>query len=325
MTDRPPIARVDSVTESRNPRTVDIDTRSTLGILTALNDEDALVAPAVRAALPQLAEVVDVAAERYRAGGNIHYFGAGTSGAIGILDAAELPPTFSIDPERVVAHRPTDDAGVAREASEDDTELGLRHAASLRPEDVAIGLTASGRTPYVAAALEHARSIGAYTVLVSSRPDGPLVDTVDTHILVETGPEAIAGSTRLKAGTAQKLVLNGFSTALMIRLGKTYSNLMVDVAPTNGKLRGRALGILEEVTGLDEETCARTLAAAGGHTKTALICLLLGVAPAQSRRALAATGGRVREAIALLNDHTTEPVGSSTETRTAQTREEEPE
>ncbi|HHC08710.1 MAG TPA: N-acetylmuramic acid 6-phosphate etherase [Actinobacteria bacterium] len=296
--------RVESVTEARNPRTVDIDTLPTLDILGLLNDEDALVAPAVRAALPQLAEAVDAAVVRFGNGGTIHYFGAGTSGRIGVLDAAELPPTFSVEPHRVVAHRPggVGDDVDALEASEDDEELGRRHAEAVTSEDLVIGLTASGRTPYVRGALEAAAAKGAYTVLVSSRPDGPIADLVDVHVFVDTGPEAIAGSTRLKAGTAQKLVLNGFSTALMIRLGKTYSNLMVDVRASNSKLRGRVLRILEEATGADEQTCARVLRESDGELKTALVSLLVGTDPAASRDALKTADGHVRRAIAALSD-----------------------
>ncbi len=298
------VVRVDSVTEARNPHTIGIDTASTVEILALLNDEDARVAPAVRRALPQVAAVVDAAIDRYTDGGRIHYFGAGTSGRIGALDAAELPPTFSIDPHRVVAHRPTTGNGgeEASEASEDDADLGRAHAAEVTADDLVIGLTASGRTPYVQGALEVAKAAGALTVLVSSRPDGPIAELVDIHVFADTGPEAIAGSTRLKAGTAQKLILNGFSTALMIRLGKTYSNLMVDVHPSNGKLRGRVLAILEEASGLPEQRCARVLEQAGGDTRTALVALLAEVDVDDARAALASSGGHVRRAIVDLGE-----------------------
>jgi N-acetylmuramic acid 6-phosphate etherase len=302
--DGPSIARVDAPTEGRDPRTLEIDTMSTLSILEALNDEDATVAMAVRAALPALAQAVDVAVERYEAGGTIHYFGAGTSGRLALLDAAELPPTFSTDPARVVAHQAGGEtaARMAVEGAEDDEGLGWAAAATVREGDVAVGIAASGRTPWVLGALRAAREAGAFTVSVTASPDGPLGGAADVHVCVETGPEAIAGSTRLKAGTAQKLVLNGFSTALMVRLGKTYSNLMVDVAPNNAKLRGRILSILEEVTGADEVACARTLSASGGDTKTALVSLVTGADPLTARVALERSGRRVRAAIDALRD-----------------------
>jgi len=296
------VVRVDSVTEWRNPRTVGIDGADTLGILRMLNHEDSLVATAVAEALPALARVVDVAVDRYRAGGNIYYFGAGTSGRIAAMDAAEIPPTFSVDPGRVVAHYAGGMAARDRavESAEDDAGLGREAAAQVGAGDVAVGLAASGRTPYVQGALEAARDKGAHTVLVTSRSGGPIAPLVDECIFVDTGPEAIAGSTRLKAGTAQKMVLNGFSTALMVRLGKTFSNLMIDVAPRNAKLRGRVLSILEEVSGAPEEECARTLAEAHNDTRTALVMLLAGATPTEAREALGGSGGNVRSAIEAL-------------------------
>lgn len=294
--------RVATPTERRNPRTLDIDTRSSLEVLQLLNDEDARVAPAVRAALPQLAQAVDAAVERYQAGGNIHYFGAGTSGRMATLDAAELPPTFSADPARTVAHHAGGAFAISQAAEnvEDDPAGGREAAAEVTAADVAIGIAASGRTPFVVGALQAASEARAYTVLVSSAPQGPAVDLVDIHVFVDTGPEAIAGSTRLKAGTAQKLVLNGFSTALMIRLGKTYSNLMVDVTRHNAKLRGRVLVIVEEATGASEEECRRALDAADGDTKTAIVSLLANTDARAARAALHAANRRVREALAAL-------------------------
>ena len=294
--------RVQSPTEDRNPRTLDIDIVSTAAVLERLNDEDARVAGAVRAALPALTLLVDAAVERYAAGGSIHYFGAGTSGRLGMLDAAELPPTFSADPERTVAHHAGGAVAVdrAREITEDDPELGREAAADVRGKDVAIGIAASGRTPYVAAALATARQAGAYTALVSSAPNAPIAQDVDVHVCTDTGPEAVAGSTRLKAGTAHKMVLNSFSTALMIRLGKTYSNLMVDVRPTNAKLRGRVLGIIEEATGASEADAIAALDASGGDTKTAIVSLLSGVDAGTAQEALDAADGRARTALDLL-------------------------
>lgn len=299
--------RVDAPTESRNPRTVDIDSVPTIRVLELLNDEDARVAGAVRDALPALATLVDAAVERYAAGGTIHYFGAGTSGRIGLLDAAELPPTFSAAPDRTIAHHAggEDAMGRAREATEDDVESGRRAAAVVTRGDVAIGIAASGRTPYVQGALEAAREAGAFTALVSSAPASPIARSVDVHVVVDTGPEAVAGSTRLKAGTAQKLVLNGFSTALMIRLGKTYSNLMVDLRPSNAKLRGRVISILVEATGASEADCVAALEAAGGDLKTALVSLLAGTDAPTARGELEAAGGHVRTALGRLVEGST--------------------
>jgi len=298
----PEIVRVQAPTERRNPRTLRIDTLPTLQVLELLNDEDARVAPAVRAALPALARAVDAAVERYERGGTIHYFGAGTSGRMATLDAAELPPTFSADPLRTVAHHAGGAFAISQalENIEDDPAVGREAAADVTAADVAVGIAASGRTPYVVGALQAAGEAGAFTVLVSSAPHGPAAELVDVHVFVDTGPEAIAGSTRLKAGTAQKLVLNGFSTALMIRLGKTYSNLMVDVSRHNAKLRGRVLVILEEATGAPADDCARALAATGGDVKPAILCLLAGVEPVAARTALDQSRGRVREALAAL-------------------------
>jgi N-acetylmuramic acid 6-phosphate etherase len=287
-------------TEERNPKTLDIDLRSTVDMLRMINDEDALVAGAVRAVLPALAEAVDLGAEALRAGHRIHYFGAGTSGRIAVLDAAELVPTYDLDPSIVVAHH----AGGAQaleqpvEDIEDDEAGGAADAAVVEAGDVAVGLTASGRTPYVAAALRAAHDRGARTVLISANPEAAVVD-VDVHVAVATGAEVIAGSTRMKAGTAQKLLLNAFSTALMIRMERTYSNLMVAVAARNAKLRGRVVRILVEATGLDPQTCLAAAERAEGDCRVALVSLLAEVSVDNSRRLLAAAGGGVRRALEL--------------------------
>jgi N-acetylmuramic acid 6-phosphate etherase len=306
---------VRSPTEARNPGTVDIDTLPTPRILELLNDEDARVAPAVRDALPYLAAAVDAAVARYEAGGTVHYFGAGTSGRIALLDAAELAPTFSVDPSRIVAHQAGGNEAVWRavEGAEDDEELGSMAAAAVRAGDVAIGLTASGRTPYVLGALRAAGHAGAMTVLVSSSPEGPIAEVADVHIFVNTGPEAIAGSTRLKAGSAQKMVLNSFSTALMVRLGRTYSNLMIDVERTNAKLQGRILTILREATGASPEACALALQAADGNARTALVSLATGTDVPTAAAALEDADHRTRVAIAALraDGGTSARVGSS--------------
>lgn len=291
-----------SRTEKRNPRTVDIDKVSTLRVLELLNNEDCRVAPAVRDVLPELATAVDAAVKRYSAGGTIHYFGAGTSGRIGVLDASELPPTFSVPSYSVVAHHAGGEQAIeqAVESAEDDAELGRRSASSITAGDVVIGVAASGRTPYVTGAIEHAVEAGAFTVLISSDTAGIVDDIVDVLVFVDTGPEAIAGSTRLKAGTAQKMVLNSFSTALMIKLGKTHSNLMVDVAPANDKLRDRVVSILMEASGENEATCLSALDEAGGNTKTAVVTLITGSDVKSAEVAIKEASGSTKSAIEML-------------------------
>ncbi|MEV0425788.1 N-acetylmuramic acid 6-phosphate etherase [Micromonospora sp. NPDC050495] len=291
--------RVASPTETRNPRTLDIDRLDTLTLLRTLHAEDARVPAAVAAALPRLAEAVDLAVTALRRGGRIHYFGAGSSGRFGVLDAAEVPPTYGLPPGRFVAHLAGGDRAMtaAVESVEDSAEAGGAAAGGLTALDVAVGLTASGRTPYVAGALRAARTRGARTVLVSGNPAAPLDDLADVHIAVETGPEAVMGSTRMKAGTAQKLVLHTFSTATMVRLGRTYSNLMVDVVATNAKLRGRVLTTLVAATGVEEATARQALAAAGGDLKVAIVTVLTGTDAATARGRLDAAGGHVRRAL----------------------------
>jgi len=300
---RKPVVHVASPTETRNPRTTDIDRVSTLEVLHLINDEDQQVAVAVRTALPRLAGAVDLAVEALRQGRRVHYVGAGTSGRLGVLDAAELPPTFAVPSEWFVTHAAGGPAALLRaiEGAEDDEDAGAREMAeSVSAGDVVVGLAASGRTPYVAGALRASRERGAATVLVTANPDTPLGREVDVFVPVDTGPEVVAGSTRMKAGTAQKLVLNAFSTAIMVRLGRTYSNLMVDLVASNAKLRGRTLDILREATGLDPETCAEALTAADGELKTALVAVLGEVTPHRARAALAHTDGHVHAALAEL-------------------------
>jgi N-acetylmuramic acid 6-phosphate etherase len=295
-----PGRRVVSPTEHRNPRTTGIDIVPTEEILRLLHAEDAMVTPAVAGALPVLARVVDEVAARVRNGGRVHYFGAGTSGRIAVLDAAEVVPTFGLRPDVFVAHQAGGDRafGAAVENVEDDASLGAQDAVAVTAADVAVGITASGRTPYVAGALGAARLAGAVTVLVSSNPAAPLAGLADYVVVADTGPEAIAGSTRLKAATAQKLLLNALSTAAMVRLGRTYSNLMVSLTGTNDKLRARQLTILMEATGADEPDCRAELVRCDGDLRLALLCLLSGQEPAAAASALAAAGGSVRAALA---------------------------
>jgi N-acetylmuramic acid 6-phosphate etherase len=291
-----------SRTEERNWRTVDIDAVSTEEVLRLLNAEDATVAGAVASVLPALAVVVDEVVKRLEAGGRVHYFGAGTSGRMGVLDSAEVVPTFGLQPGIFIAHQAGGDQalGAAVEGVEDDEALGASDASPLEAGDVAIGITASGRTPYVAGALRAARSAGALTVLISSNPAAPIVALAEHAVIVDTGPEAIAGSTRLKAATAQKMVLNALSTAAMVRLGRTYSNLMASMTGINAKLRQRQLTILRDATGMADEACRAELERCGGNLRLALLCLLSGLEPGAAGAALAAAGGRVRGALSRL-------------------------
>ena len=293
-----------SPTEQRNPRTLAIDAVGTSEILQLVNNEDARVAGAVGLVIPELTKAVDAAVEAVRGGGRVHYFGAGTSGRLAVLDAAELLPTFHVPDGLVVAHHAGGMEALLRavENVEDSEEGGAADAAAVTGQDLVVGLAASGSTPYVAGALKAARAAGATTVLVTSNPDAPLAPLADVVIAADTGPEVIAGSTRLKAGTAQKMILNAFSTTLMIKLGRTWSNLMVDLVATNKKLRGRMLRILAEATGADEDACETALAAADGELKPALVHLLTGTPIAGARAALEAAHGRVATALAELGN-----------------------
>lgn len=294
---------VDSPTERRNPRTTDLDQLSTLDVLRSINAEDRLVPDAVAAALPALASAVDLAVKALRGGGRVHYVGAGTSGRLATVDAAELAPTYNAPREWFVVHH-AGGAGAMQSAvedAEDDDEAGgAALAKSASAGDFVLGLTASGRTPYVLGALRAARERGAATGLVFSNPHATGLLDIDVLIEVDTGPEAVAGSTRMKAGTAQKLVLTAFSTAVMVKLGRTYSNLMVSMRATNAKLRGRTLRILREATGLDQQECAVALDQAEGDLKVALVHLLSGVDATRAARALTATDGHVRQALLSL-------------------------
>ncbi|HET9072329.1 MAG TPA: N-acetylmuramic acid 6-phosphate etherase [Acidimicrobiales bacterium] len=304
--------RVSSPTEERNPRTLDIDAVPVLALLELINDEDATVPGVVRRVLPDLATLVEITAERLRAGGRVHYFGAGTSGRLGLLDAAEIPPTYGLASGVFVAHLAGGDDAfrVAREGSEDDDAQGEAEArAAVAPGDVVIGLASSGYTPYVRGGLRGGRAVGAHTALVTSNPGAPLAAEADTFICVDTGPEVITGSTRMKSGTAQKLVLNAFSTAVMVRTGRTWSNLMVAMVPSNRKLQGRVLRMLGQATGQDEARCEAALSAAGGETKTALVMLRAGVGAGAAREALTASDQVVAAALDRLRGREGAPAG----------------
>jgi N-acetylmuramic acid 6-phosphate etherase len=282
-------------TEARNPRTMQIDRLSTLAMLTVINEQDAGVPHAVREALSDIARAVDAIAERMHGGGRLIYTGAGTSGRLGVLDAVECVPTFSVPPGLVIGVV----AGGSRaltesiEGAEDSPEVGRAdlRALSLTALDSVVGIAASGRTPYVIGALDYAKAVGALTVAVSCNSPAPILDIAGIGIAAVVGPEVITGSTRLKAGTAQKLILNMISTATMIRLGKVYGNLMVDVQVTNNKLADRACRIIMEVTGVDYDRAAELLSACDNQVKTAIVVALLKVTPDEARQRLDANVG----------------------------------
>jgi len=288
-------------TESVDPRYSDLDTLDVAALTAAMNEAEAEVPVAVRAALPQITEAIEQIVDRVRAGGRILYVGAGTPGRLGVLDASECPPTFSTDPETVQGIIAGGPAALrdAVEGAEDDTAAGaaLVDEHLVTAADAVVGLTASGRTPYVLAAIEAARSVGALTVGVSCNAGAELSTVAELAIEVVVGPEIVSGSTRLKAGSAQKQVLNMISTVSMVRLGKTYGNLMVDVAATNAKLRVRARRLVEQIAAVDPQTADSALAASGGHVKVAAAMLVHGVDRPTAERWLADADGRLRTVI----------------------------
>lgn len=285
-------------TEKVNPATTEIDRMSPLEIAQVMNAEDAKVAQAIALELPQIARAIEEIAVRLRRGGRLIYAGAGTSGRLGVLDAAECPPTFNVAPDLVIgllAGGPIAQSQ-AQEDQEDSVEAGEADVArlNLSIEDTVVGVAASGRTPYALGALAYARGRGALTIGIACNRGIPLEDAVDIMIAPVVGPEVITGSTRLKAGTAQKMVLNMLSTGSMILLGKTYGNLMVDVQATNLKLHLRALKAVQSVTGLDKETSEDLLRRSGGEVKTAIVLGKTSLTPEQARAQLAAHNGILR-------------------------------
>ncbi|SHE25219.1 N-acetylmuramic acid 6-phosphate etherase [Actinomyces glycerinitolerans] len=289
------------ITEQRNPASADLDRMSSLEIVTVMNKEDHKVADAVQQALPQIARAVDAVVAGLRSGGRLIYMGAGTSGRLGVLDAAECPPTFRTDPNLVVGLIAGGKGAMftAVEGAEDSAELGVSdlNELQLTAQDVVIGVAASGRTPYVIGGLDRARELGATTISLACNTGARTSAHADIAIEIDNGPEVITGSSRLKAGTSQKLVLNMISTAAMVRMGKVYGNLMVDVAPNNTKLIERAERIVMAAAGCGREQARAALRAAGGHAKTAIVMVIRGVDAAQARRALDAADGFVRAAI----------------------------
>lgn len=290
-------------TEQRNPRTRGLDTKSTLEILRVLNREDQQVAVAVRRTLPQIARAVDAIVKSIRGGGRLFYIGAGTSGRLAVLDAAECAPTYGTPPKMVQALIAGGEKALrgAVEGAEDSSSNGGRDLAKagVTRRDVVVGIAASGSTPYVQGAVNWAKQKGCVTVAITSNPKSLLARAAKIAITPETGPEPIAGSTRMKAGTAQKMVLNMLSTTTMVRLGRVYENWMIHVGLINQKLRKRGARILEEAGGVGASAAEHALRQSGHDLAAALLILKTGTSPAAAKRSLSKTGGNVRQALEL--------------------------
>ena len=288
-------------TEERNERTGNIDELSTIDMIRLINDEDKKVALAVEREAERIAAAVDVIAGQLKAGGRLIYCGCGTSGRLGVLDAVECPPTYSTDPDMVVGliAGGYDAMFRAVEGAEDDRALGEKDLRDIRfgREDVLVGIAASGRTPYVLGAMAYARSLGAPVISVTCCPGSPVTEAADIAIAPAPGPEVVTGSTRMKSGTAQKMVLNMLSTGAMIKLGKVYGNLMVDVKPSNEKLIDRCRRIVCTAAEVDGETAGEALEQCGWRPKTAIVMLRLGVDAEAARKLLEDGGGRVAAAL----------------------------
>ncbi|HEY7981238.1 MAG TPA: N-acetylmuramic acid 6-phosphate etherase [Candidatus Eremiobacteraceae bacterium] len=289
------------LTEQQNPSTSDLDKLGTADLLHRINDEDRRVAWAVEREIDSIAVAVDAIAERLGAGGRLHYFGAGTSGRLGVLDASELPPTFSTASDLVVGHIAGGQRALtaAVEAAEDDERAGADEvvASNIGAADAVIGLSASGTTPYVLGALRAARRRGAIAIAVANTSGSPLCEAAQIAIVPLVGPEVLTGSSRLKAGTAQKLVLNMISTAVMVRLGKVYGNSMVDLQPVNAKLRARATRLVAQLSGSTELEAQAALIENGWRVKHAIVARVFGCSPDAAARRLAAVCGSLRKAL----------------------------
>jgi N-acetylmuramic acid 6-phosphate etherase len=288
-------------TEQPNRTASDLDLKSSIEIARVINTEDAKVATAVKAALPQVAQAIDLIAKALKEGGRLIYVGAGTSGRLAALDASECPPTFNTAPRTVqfVIAGGTKALHTATEASEDSRQLGQREMAKRKPgkHDVVVGIAASGRTPFTVAAIEYARRHGAQTIAVTCNAASPLEKAAHIAIVAEVGPEVIAGSSRMKAGSAQKMILNMLSSGAMTRLGYIYGNLMINVHVKNHKLRERGLTILQRAAGINREAAEQALKAAQNEVPVALVMLQANVSRAQAAQALKSAQGHVREAI----------------------------
>jgi len=290
------------VSESRNPATMNLDEMTTLEMVATFNHEDSKVPEAIRAVLPEVAQAVDMAAASFKAGGRLIYLGAGTSGRLGVLDASECPPTFGV-PHGLVVGLIAGGPGAllkAVEGAEDSEELGVTDLKNLQitPADTIVGLAASGRTPYVIGALRYARELGCATIAISCNPDSPIAHEAQVAISPVVGPEALTGSTRLKSGTAQKLVLNMISTGAMVKNGKVYQNLMVDVKATNVKLVDRACRIVVEATGAARADAEAVLSQTDFEVKPAILMILANISAQEAIQRLTAHHGFLRAALA---------------------------
>lgn len=288
-------------TETRNPRTMMLDTMSELEIVTAMNEEDARVPLAIAKVLPEIAQAAAWAVESFEKGGRLFYMGAGTSGRLGVLDAVECPPTFGVPQGKVVGLIAGGDKAfvVAVEGAEDSRELAVEDlkAHELTENDFVVGIAASGRTPYVLGGLDYAKSIGCHTAAIACNIGSAVGKAAELAIEVNCGPEVLTGSTRLKSGTAQKLILNMISTTSMVRTGKAYQNLMVDVMQTNEKLHTRAENIVIEATGVEREAARKAIDEAKGSVKTAIVMILANCNAEDAAKRLDAAKGHTREAI----------------------------
>jgi N-acetylmuramic acid 6-phosphate etherase len=301
MAEQKPVQIGQLVSEARNERTMNIDEMSTLEMATVMNEEDQKVALAVKECLPQIAQAVDMITEALQNGGRLFYIGAGTSGRLGVLDASECPPTYGVPADLVQGIIAGGYPALVKssESTEDSKDEGRKDcvAAGVRKGDVLVALAASGRTPYAIAGLEYALEVGARAIAVTCNPDSEMARIAEVTIAPVVGPEVVTGSTRLKSGTAQKMVLNMLSTLSMIKLGKTYGNLMVDVQPTNAKLIERAKRIIMQAAEVDYETAAKALEDSGYRVKVATVIALTGAPVEQAAAALDENGGFVRKAV----------------------------
>ncbi|PJG58137.1 N-acetylmuramic acid 6-phosphate etherase [Aeromonas cavernicola] len=288
------------ITETRNPASAEIDQLSTLAMLRVINQEDQRVALAVGQLLPEIARAVDIIAAAFNKGGRLVYIGAGTSGRLGILDASECPPTYGVPAGQVVGLIAGGHKAIlqAVENAEDSVEFGVNDLKNIdfNANDVLVGIAASGRTPYVLGAMAYAKSQGASVFSISCNPNSPLAQAADIAMVAVVGPEVVTGSSRMKAGTAQKLILNMLSTGAMIRTGKVYGNLMVDVEATNAKLVERQKRIVMEATECDRTTAEQALAAANNHCKTAIVMILANISASEARERLHNNGGFISPA-----------------------------
>ena len=289
------------VTEQRNPASYQIDTKSTAEILAIINQEDKKVPDAVARAIPQLTKLIDRAVEVFKNGGRLFYLGAGTSGRLGVLDASECPPTYGVSPDMVQGFIAGGDAALRRsiEGAEDDEQHGIDQLCSVRfsSADMLIGITASGSAPYVLGALRYARSIGSPVGAISCNKDSLTFDIADYPIYLPVGPEIITGSTRMKAGTAQKLALNMITTTAMIRLGKVYNNFMIDLMPVNAKLVERSKRLINEITGCGEAHAAQLFEASGGKIRTAVVMASLHIQKDEAEALLKQGSGNINSAL----------------------------